>query len=487
MVSKPKRVEELERMLAMSEVNSIKFMRNKKGLSISSLAKVFDINWRTAKKYADEEQLPQETPPVQRGMMYREKWGEMVSDWLFEDSKLKRKQRRTSKALFLQLKEYGFKGSYRTVCNYIAEWHSKNPCAEEGTTYERLEHPAGEAQLDFGKMEVVHNDQYVDINALIMSYPHSNAAFVVPLLAENTECFLHGLQQLFIQSGGVPNQIRIDNLPAAVAKVQRGQTPIFTDSFLRFQNYFGFGIQACNPYSGHEKGHVENKVKYVRCNFFAVPPVIRNIEELDEKLQVLLAEDRKRPHYQRGTLIETLWLKEKKHLSALPLERYPVFEYETFRVNKYGEIKIDHETYWVPQGSQHRLVQVRKEWNRFVVYSPQGERLYEAPRPYMGKGRPIPWKDIFREWKIKPRAVLYSRHFKHLPMRLQKYLQVDSLDERKNRLIRIQSLLPVHSIKELAERFYEVVEPKTLDSPTYDVDWKAYDALAPKKEANANE
>ena len=36
-------------MLAMSEVNCIKKLRNEKGLSITEIAKTMQVNWRTAK------------------------------------------------------------------------------------------------------------------------------------------------------------------------------------------------------------------------------------------------------------------------------------------------------------------------------------------------------------------------------------------------------------------------------------------------------
>lgn len=52
------------------------------------------INWRIAKKYADEDHLPIEQKRMKSGMMYDEKWGEIVNDWLWEDQKLKRKERR---------------------------------------------------------------------------------------------------------------------------------------------------------------------------------------------------------------------------------------------------------------------------------------------------------------------------------------------------------------------------------------------------------
>ncbi|MGD6940398.1 IS21 family transposase, partial [Bacillus infantis] len=109
-----------------------------------------------------------------------------MSDWLFEDSKMKRKDRRTNKQLFNELIDLGFTGSYRTVCYFIQEW--KNTHSEgKDKGFERLDHPPGEAQVDFGVMEAVQEGELVDIRALIMSYPYSNAGFAVPLPAENQE------------------------------------------------------------------------------------------------------------------------------------------------------------------------------------------------------------------------------------------------------------------------------------------------------------
>ncbi|MCM3800513.1 IS21 family transposase, partial [Caldibacillus thermoamylovorans] len=81
-----------------------------------------------------------------KGMMYEEKWGVIVSDWLFEDLKLRKKLRRTKKQIFEELKEMGFQGSYRTVCYFISEWMNTHQ-EEKDKGYERLEHPPGEAQV----------------------------------------------------------------------------------------------------------------------------------------------------------------------------------------------------------------------------------------------------------------------------------------------------------------------------------------------------
>src|SRR5699024_10421876 len=100
-------------------------------------------------------------------MMYEEKWGEIVSDWLWEDQKLKRKKRRTNQGIFTGLQALGFKGSYRTVSYFIKEWRESREDIEDETTdknYERLIHPPAEAQLDFGLMEAVQDGKYRDIH-----------------------------------------------------------------------------------------------------------------------------------------------------------------------------------------------------------------------------------------------------------------------------------------------------------------------------------
>ncbi|MGY4111350.1 transposase [Aeribacillus sp. SP014] len=191
-------------MLAMPEVNYIKHLREKEDLSINEIARKTGRNWRTVKKYADGESFEETLTFRKRGMMYEEGYGEIVDYWLEEDMKLKRKERRTNKKIYEQLRdEHGFRGSYRTVCEYI-QYRRPQIKAANIESYERLEHPPGEAQVDFGNMTVVKDGAYKDIKALVMSFPQSNAGFSYPLPSENTECFLEGLKQLFHQAGGVP-------------------------------------------------------------------------------------------------------------------------------------------------------------------------------------------------------------------------------------------------------------------------------------------
>lgn len=147
----------------MTDINTIKNLRNNHDKSINDIAQTLRINWRTAKKYADQPVWPKPIKQIKRGMMYDEKWGDIVSLWLEEDFRLPKKKRRTALNYFEALCDLNFSGSYRTVTNYVREWKSNHHQELPTAGYERLEHPPGEAQLDFGTMEVEHQGVFKDV------------------------------------------------------------------------------------------------------------------------------------------------------------------------------------------------------------------------------------------------------------------------------------------------------------------------------------
>lgn len=475
-------------MLAMPEVNHIKKLRNIKSLSINEISKRTGFCWSTVKKYADEDHLPVETTTVKRGMMYEGKWGEIVSDWLMEDRALKKKLRRNNKIIFEQLGKLGFPGSYRTVCNFISDWNDSmiGEDDEVKEEYERLTHPPAEAQVDFGITEVVQDGKVKDIHCLVMSFPYSNAGLVTPLPSENQECFLEGLKDLFDQTGYVPRKIRLDNLSAAVVKARSGgKETVFTDAFQRFASHYGFEPQACNPRKGNEKGHVENKVGYVRYNFFTPSPVIQDLAHLRELLWEHSCKDHQRSHYRKDLLIKDLMAEEKKYGLALPETAYPVFKEASATANKYGEIIIDGVAVHVPKSYHYNQLHLITYWDHYKVVSPNGEILSKGPRPYMNQERDIPWHDILANWKKKPRSVIYSRYFPYLPGRISHYLNIDSMKLRKDRVSWLISLLPKYGMKEIDHLFYELAPKEQADElqgqsdHPYDVNWALYDSLQP--------
>lgn len=65
------------------------------------------------------------------------------------------------------MQSLGFLVSYRTVCNYIAEWKDKTLDESDGIKeeYESLTHPPAEAQIDFRITEAVQEGKVKDIGS----------------------------------------------------------------------------------------------------------------------------------------------------------------------------------------------------------------------------------------------------------------------------------------------------------------------------------
>ena len=468
----------------MTDINTIKNLRNNHGKSIHHIAKELDINWRTAKKYADEELLPKPKTHRKTGMMFVEKWGSIVSLWLYEDMKLPKKKRRTAQAMTAALKEEGFPGSYRTVCAYIQDWKATHTNeAKEDRGFDRLEHPPAEAQLDFGTMEVCHEGAFKDIKTLIMTFPFSNAGYAVALPSENQECLLEGMKELFQQAGGVPKKIRIDNMSTAVMKVKSKTEPaVLTNGFLQFANHYGFETQVCNPRSGHEKGSVENKVGYVRYNFFSATPIMENFTQFNKQLAGQLTLDRDRLHYEKQIDINELWLEEKAALLHLPDTDYPVFKEIEVKANKYNEITLDNHRIHVPRARNYSIIFALLRFDSYQLISANGEVISEGLRPYMTKKRAIDWSAILHDWRRKTRVMTYSRYWKYLPGRIKLFLNHPDWKEQNQRLDQLIGLLVTHDMLGIDADFYELVKPS--EGPdAYDIDWQHYDDfLSPTKE-----
>ncbi|SDD48681.1 IS21 family transposase [Marinilactibacillus psychrotolerans] len=472
----------------MDQIYSIKKMRNEEGYSLNKIVTETGYDWRTVRKYADHDVLPKEKNSKKRGMMYTkgfegQTYGEIVDHLLFEDSKEKKKDRRLNKGIHRILKQqYKFEGSYRLVCQYIKDTHNE---VKEYKQYERLEHPPGEGQLDFGNYRVSYKGKIKNIKLLVLTFPYSNRAFAVALPRENKECFLSGLKFLFKLAEGVPKALRIDNLAAAVVQSRgRGKEAIFTDDFNQFAAHYRFEPIACNPFSGHEKGSVENKVGYIRYNFFDDIPEFHSYTPFNDWLNQKLEEDSARIHYQENFLISELWEEERTQLLALPETAYPVFKYKEVKTNKYGEIRLDDQSIHIPRIGRNRKVILQLFWDRFKCVDRMGEIIYEGPRPYMDESQEIDWIEVFKTYRQKPRLIIHSKYQKFIPQKIKSYLLETSLTERKTRTDQMISLLELYSLSEIEEKFVEIVLQTTeFVEKDESSSLMIYDALSPKVRA----
>ena len=96
----------------------------------------------------------------------------------------------------------------------------------------------------------------------VLSFPFSNMGFAQVFPSENAECVCQALKQIFEYVGGVPTSASCSTTPPASAAGSATRCAT-TETFAAFAAHYGFAYSFCNPHSGHEKGNVESKVRFV--------------------------------------------------------------------------------------------------------------------------------------------------------------------------------------------------------------------------------
>ncbi|TFJ90234.1 IS21 family transposase, partial [Lentibacillus salicampi] len=419
--------------LAMAQVDYISFLRDEEGLSVNSLAKRLGINWRTAKKYADREDWSPEIKRRSKRSPILEPYMDVIDAWLTEDLSRKRKMRHTNIRIFQRLRdECAYTGGARTVTSYVSR--RKKELAQAQQAYTELVHPGGEAQIDFGTTDIIYEGAWLQIKYLVMSFPYSNAAYLVVFPREDLTCFLEGLKQLFAQAGGVPRKLWFDNLSAAVATIKGHGERDLTDMFRRFKLHYRFEAVFCNPGAGHEKGNVENKVGTSRRNWFVPVPVMTSWEQMNQLMKQKAEKAMEYEHYKHKQSVRSLWEEEQPKLLQLPRDPFEVVHLETARLDKYGNLHRDKERLSVPEGGAGQLVSLKVYWDQMEVLDEANEHLVTLPRSSSLNLQEFDWIQELRQVKHKPRAIPYTLAYTALPETLREYLDVADLPHRKQRI-----------------------------------------------------
>jgi transposase len=280
----------------MADVNNIRFQFYHEGLNISEISKKTGHDHKTIRKYLDQKDFNVTPAPISTRCSKLDPFTDLIDSWLKSDRKAPRKQKHTATRVFKRLvKECpGFDASYRTVANYFK---ARRKELFKSGGFLPLEHPPGEAQVDFGKTDYIESGKLFNGSHLVFSFPNSNAGYALLFPSESAECLFEGMKMIFERIGGVPTKIWFDNASSMVIRILKEGERKQTESFLRFKNHYGFDAVFCNPSSGHEKGSVENKVGYTRRNMFVPIPKFRCLEQFNKEQLARCEEDFQRAHY----------------------------------------------------------------------------------------------------------------------------------------------------------------------------------------------
>jgi transposase len=259
--------------------------------------------------------------------------------------------------------EHGYAGSYYSVRRFVNRLGQSR-----ALPFRRLEcGPGEEAQVDFGTgapfLTAEGRRRRPHVFRIVLSYSRKGYTEAVP--RQTTEHFLRCLENAFWHFGGVPRTLVIDNLRAAVSKVDWFD-PDINPKVQTFCQHYGTTILPTKPRTPRHKGKIERGVGYVKSNALK-GHVFASLAEENQHLQhweATVADTRVHgtTRQQVGKLFHE---SERACLQPLPAGRFPSFCEGRRTVHRDGHVEVAKAYYSVPPEYLGRSVWAR--WDGHLV------------------------------------------------------------------------------------------------------------------------
>jgi transposase len=278
--------------------------------------------------------------------------------------------------------EQQFVGSYDSVKRFVRQLDQAQPLP-----FRRMEcEPGQEAQVDFGQGAWVVEDgrrRRPHVLRVILSY--SRKGYTEAFWRQTTENFIRGLENAFRHFGGVVRTLVIDNLRAAVKKVDWFE-PELNPKVVSFCEHYGTVILPTKPAMPRHKGKVEAGVKYVQANglagklFAALGPQNVYLAHWEETVADT------RIHGTTRQQVRTHFLSvEKPKLLPLPASLFPVFSEAPRTIHRDGYAEVDKAYYSAPPEYVRRKVWARWDAKMVRLFNDRMELIAVHVRREPGK------------------------------------------------------------------------------------------------------
>ena len=165
------------------------------------------------------------------------------------------------------VRHHGYSGSYSSVLRFAQH---VRPRGKEVVV--RLESPPGQcAQVDFGGAGLLRDPatgRRRQAYCFVMTLAYSRHQYVEFVPDQRMETWIGCHQRAFESFRGVPRELVIDNLKAAVLHAALEDQKL-AEPYRKLAQHYGPLIHPCRPRAAQHKGIVENGVHYVQRNLLA--------------------------------------------------------------------------------------------------------------------------------------------------------------------------------------------------------------------------
>jgi len=303
---------------------------------------------------------------------------EAIDGYLQENQKKrltgKRKQVLKKIDIWELLQESGHDIGYTVVCDYIRMQESGNKEAFIRQEYE----PGENCEFDWCDIRLTIDGVYRKLFLAVFTMCKSNFRFAMIFQRQDTLAFMEAHIAFFAFLGAVPLRMNYDNMRVAIAEFVGRHQKKPTVALLQLSSFYGFNFRFCNIYSGHEKGHVERSVEYIRRKAFArkdqfdtIPGAQNYVDDIFNKL------NSKKLTGSKFSIAE-LMAQEQEQLQPSP-GRMECFTLQQAGIDKYSTFVLGRSHYSVPDHLVGQNVEVKVFSNQLKIYY-QGQVLCTHPR-----------------------------------------------------------------------------------------------------------
>ena len=342
------------------------------------------------------------------------------------DAKRPKKERRTAKALFTQIKAAGYEGGYTRVTDFIRKWRQGEGQQAACKAFVPLTFELGEAfQFDWSEDGLLVGGVYYRMQVSHMKLCASGAFWLVAYPSQGHEMLFDAHTRSFAALGGVARRGIYDNMKTAVDKVKKGKGRIVNERFATMCAHYLYDPDFCNVASGWEKGVVEKNVQDSRRRIWIEAGTKRfgSFVELNawlaERCRSIWAETA-HPEHKQFTLAEMLDL-EREHLMSMP-EPFDGYVENPARVSSTCLVNVARNKYSVPCEWAGQMVSTRLYPSRVDVVA-QDAIVASHTRLTNRAQISYDWQHYIDLVQRKPGALRNGTPFMDLPPALLKLRQ----------------------------------------------------------------
>ena len=246
----------------MELLGKVRRMHYRDGLSRSEIARRTGLSRNTVKKWLAAAEAAE--PRYRRSEMPGKltPFHEALRRALEADARRPKRDRRTAKALFVELKTQGYAGGYTVLTDFIRAWRQAASANAPTRAFVPLKFDLGEAfQFDWSEERLVIGGVWRKLLVAHLKLCASRAFVLVAYPTQGHEMLFDAHTKSFAALGGIPRRGIYDNMKTAVDRVKKGKGRVINARFSALCSHYLFDPDFCNVASGWEKGVVEKNVQ----------------------------------------------------------------------------------------------------------------------------------------------------------------------------------------------------------------------------------